>query len=189
VWFRGYEQIYSERDIRALSKLGDVIPFRGLLRLAALRTGSIMSMSELGRDARMRSATVSNCLFLMEVSFVFYRLAPYLENRASRLIKSPKFYISDSGLAAFLAGVDDVEKEPFRGAIVETYVAQNLTGTVHSTWPKAELYFWNIQGRHEVDFIIQAGGEVYRHRNQGNPTVGWHGSGGPEGVHGRNAAL
>lgn len=157
LWFRGYEQTYLERDIRDLSRLGDVIPFRGLLRLTALRTGSVLSVSELGRDARMRSATVSNYLSLMEVSCIFYRLAPFLENRASRLIKSPKFYISDSGLASFLAGVDDLGKDPFRGAVIETYVAQNLMGIVHSTWPKADMYFWNIQGRHEVDFIIQAG--------------------------------
>ena len=157
LWFRGYEQTYLERDIRDLSRLGDVIPFRGLLRLAALRTGSILSVSDLGRDARMRSATVSNYLSLMEVSCIFYRLAPFLENRTSRLIKSPKFYISDSGLASFLARVDDLEEDPLRGAMVETYVAQNLTGTVHATWPGAELYFWNIQGRHEVDFIIRKG--------------------------------
>jgi len=65
--------------------------------------------------------------------------------------------MSDSGLASFLAGADDVEKDPLYGALLETYVAQNLTGILHSTWPKAELFFWNIQGRHEVDFVISAG--------------------------------
>ncbi|HOW55587.1 MAG TPA: ATP-binding protein [Syntrophorhabdaceae bacterium] len=157
LWFRGYEQTYLERDIRDLGRIGDIIPFRALLRLLSLRTGKILSVSELGRDARMRSAAVSNYLSLMEVSCIFYRLAPFLENRATRLIKSPKVYMSDSGLASFLAGADDVEKDPLYGALLETYVAQNLTGILHSTWPKAELFFWNIQGRHEVDFVISAG--------------------------------
>ena len=157
LWFRGYEQTYLERDIRDLSRIGDIIPFRGLLRLAALRTGGILSVSELGRDARLQSATVSNYLSLMEVSCIFYRLAPFLDNRASRLIKSPKFYISDSGLACFLSGVEDLEDERLKGALLETYVAQNLTGILHATWPQADIYYWHIQGRHEVDFIIQAG--------------------------------
>ena len=157
LWFRGYEQTYLERDIRDLSRLGDVIPFRGLLRLVSLRTGKILSISELGRDARMRSAAVSSYLSLMEVSCILYRLAPFLENRASRLIKSPKIYMSDSGLASFLTGVDDLEKDPLYGALLETYVAQNLMGILHSTWPRADLYFWNVQGRYEVDFVIGAG--------------------------------
>jgi len=157
LWFRGYEQTYLERDIRDLSRIGDIIPFRGLLRLAAIRTGKILSISDLGRDARLQSAKVSNYLGLMEVSCIFYRLAPFLDNKASRLIKSPKFYISDSGLACFLSGTEELENDPLKGALLETYVAQNLTGILHSTWPMADIYFWNIQGRHEVDFVIRSG--------------------------------
>jgi hypothetical protein len=156
-WFKGYEHTYLERDIRDLSRIGNIIPFRGLLHLAALRTGGILSISELGRDVRLTSATVSNYLSIMEVSCIFYRLAPYLKNPASRLIKSPKFYMGDSGLACYLASKEDLADDPLKGAMVETYVAQNIVGIVDSTWPQANLYFWNIQGRHEVDFIIEAG--------------------------------
>lgn len=156
-WFKGYEHTYLDRDIRDLSRIGNIIPFRGLLHLAALRTGGILTISELGRDARLTSATVSSYLSIMEVSCIFYRLAPYLKNLASRLIKSPKFYMGDSGLACYLAGRDDLSDDPLKGAMVETYVAQNIVGIVDSSWPQANLYFWNIQGRHEVDFIIEAG--------------------------------
>jgi len=156
-WFKGYEHTYLDRDIRDLSRIGNIIPFRGLLHLAALRTSGILSISELGRDARLTSSTVSSYLSIMEVSCIFYRLAPYLKNPASRLIKSPKFYIGDSGLACYLAGKDDLSDDPLKGAMVETYAAQNIVGIIDSTWPQANLYFWNIQGRHEVDFIIEAG--------------------------------
>ncbi|MBI1920673.1 MAG: ATP-binding protein [Geobacter sp.] len=156
-WFKGYEHTYLDRDIRDLSRIGNIIPFRGLLHLAALRTGGILSISELGRDARLTSATVSSYLSIMEVSCIFYRLAPYLKNRASRLIKSPKFYLGDSGLACYLAGKDDLADDPLKGALLETYVAQNIVGIIDSTWPRARLFFWNIQGRHEVDFVIEAG--------------------------------
>ena len=95
---------------------------------------------------------------MMEVSCIFYRLAPYLKNPASRLIKSPKFFMGDAGIACYLAEIEELIPEtPLKGAMVETYVAQNLVSILHSTWPRANISFWNIQGRHEVDFIIEAG--------------------------------
>ena len=157
-WFKGYEQTYLERDIRDLGRIGDIIPFRGLLRLAALRTGGILKISELGRDARLKAAVVSGYLSVMEVSCVSFRVAPYLKNPAARLIKSPKFYLSDTGLACFLAGIEVLAaNDPRKGAMMETYVAQNLAGILQSAWPRAGIFFWSIQGRHEVDFVIEDG--------------------------------
>jgi hypothetical protein len=158
LWFKGYEHTYLDRDIRDLARIGDIIPFRGLLRLAALRSSGILRVSELGRDARLRTATVASYLSVMEVSCVLYRIPPYLNNPAARLIKSPKFYLGDTGLACHLAGIEEMtEDHPLRGAMLESYVAQNLAGILQSAWPRAEIYFWNIQGRHEVDFVIEAG--------------------------------
>lgn len=157
IWFKGYEQTYLERDIRDLSRLGNIIPFRHFLRLAAFRTGQLLRPSELGRDARLTTATVSSYLSLLEVSCVMYRLAPYLRNRASRLVKASKFYLGDSGLACYLAGTDTLTDHPLKGAMMETYVAQNLVGILDATWPHATISFWNIQGRHEVDFVIEVG--------------------------------
>ena len=91
------------------------------------------------------------------------RLPPFLKNRSSRLIKSPKLYMTDSGLAAFLAGVDDLapgHDDLLRGALFETYVAQNLAGLLEAHLPDAQLTFWNEQGRHEVDFVIESGRKV-----------------------------
>jgi predicted AAA+ superfamily ATPase len=157
-WFNGYEHTYLDRDIRDLGRISDIITFRGLLRLAALRTGGILSLSDLGRDARLKSATVTGYLSLMELSCIFYRLAPYLRNPASRLIKSPKLYLGDSGIACYLAEVEELTADNrLKGALLETYVAQNLVSILDATWPRANIYFWYIQGRHEVDFIIEAG--------------------------------
>jgi len=160
LWFRGYEQTYLERDIRELSQIGDIISFRNLMGLAALRTGQLLSPSQLGRDAKLNVATTSRYLSLLETSYVAYRLSPYLRNRASRLIKTPKLYLGDAGLACHMAGVGGsgaVLPEPFRGGVFETYVAQNLMGILGARWPEARLHFWNVQGRHEVDFVIEAG--------------------------------
>ena len=106
------------------------------------------------------AATTSKFLSLFETSFLITRLSPYLRNRASRLIKSPKLYMSDSGLACYLSGVDRVEpvsNEPLMGAMFETYVAQNFLNLIDSRWPEARLFFWSIQGRQEVDFVVESG--------------------------------
>lgn len=160
LWFKGYEQTYLERDIRTLSQVGDLVLFRDFLQLAALRTGQILKQSELARDAKMNGAMVSRYLSLLETSFLIYRLPPYLGNRASRLIKSPKLFFADSGVACHLAGIRNDEQfktDALKGALAETYVAANLMGILSARWPEAKLYYWHIQGRYEVDFIIAEG--------------------------------
>jgi predicted AAA+ superfamily ATPase len=92
------------------------------------------------------------------------RLPPFLKNRSSRLIKSPKLHITDSGLAAFLAGVERLEPgrdDLLRGALFETYVGQNLAGLLEAHLPDARLAYWHEQGRHEVDFVIESGRKVF----------------------------
>jgi predicted AAA+ superfamily ATPase len=160
LWFLGYEQTYLERDLRALSQVADLVAFRNLMRLAALRTGQLLNQSELARDARLPVSTVSRYLGLLEAAFVIARLAPHLRSRATRLLKSPKIFVSDSGLAAHLIGATDLSPEadePMRGALLETYVHQNLAGILDAHLPEARLDYWSLQGRHEVDFVVSRG--------------------------------
>ena len=160
IWFMGYEQTYLERDVRELSQVGNLMALRTLLRLTSLRTGQLLSPSQLGRDAKLSAATTSRYLSLFEALFLITRLPPYLGNRSSRLIKSPKLYLSDAGLASYLSGLDlsaSISNDPLWGALFETYVTQNLLSILSAKWQKASLYFWAVQGRHEVDFVIEAG--------------------------------
>lgn len=160
LWFKGYEQTYLERDIRELGRIDNVIAFGNFLRLTALRTGQILSISQLGRDAKLTSALASKYLSLLETSFVISRLSPYFRNKASRLIKSPKIYLNDSGLACYLCGINEFEAgsiDPLRGAMFETYVAQNFRNMIEARWAGARLCFWSVQGRHEVDFVLEMG--------------------------------
>jgi hypothetical protein len=157
-WFRGYEQTYLERDVRDLASIGDLIPFRTFLHLVALRSGSILNISDLARDAKLSVAVASRYLSILEASFVAYRHRPFLKNRASRQIKSPKIYLADSGVAGHLAGVENIDpgaEEPMRGALLETYVGYNVASILDAHWPSAGLAFWNVQGRNEVDFVIE----------------------------------
>jgi hypothetical protein len=156
-WFLGYEQTYLERDLRSLSQVGDLVTFRNLMKIAALRTGQILNQSDLGRDAKLPFSTVSRYLGLLETSCLFSRLPPYLSSRSSRLIKSPKLFACDSGLACHLCDVEDLRPqsgERLRGVLFETYAYQNLAALVGNYLPNVRMGYWNVQGRHEVDFIL-----------------------------------
>jgi predicted AAA+ superfamily ATPase len=158
--FKGYEQTYLERDTREISQIENIVAYRNLLHLVCLRTGQILNVSQLGRDVKLTSATTSRYVSLLETSFVISKLNPYLRNKASRLIKSPKVYISDSGLACFMVGIDKFRmdyQEPLLGALFENYVVQNLFAIINARWKEAQLYFWGIQGRNEIDLILEVG--------------------------------
>lgn len=163
-WFRGYVQTYVERDVRQLSQITDLVAFRTLAQLAALRTSQVLVVSSLARDAKLNAATAGRYIDLLAASFLINRLPPFIKNRSSRLIKSPKLLFTDSGLAAFMAGVTSIEPgrdDLMRGALLETYVAQNLAALLEAHAPEAELSYWHEQGRHEVDFVIEVGRRVF----------------------------
>jgi uncharacterized protein len=163
-WFRGYVQTYVERDVRQLSQITDLVAFRTLTQLAALRTGQVLVISTLARDAKLNAVTAGRYLDLLEASFLIHRLPPFFKNRSSRLVKSPKLYFTDSGLAAHMAGITTLEPgrdDLLRGALFETYVAQNLAGLLEAHLPDAWMGYWHEQGRHEVDFVIEAGRRIF----------------------------
>ncbi|MBM3323709.1 ATP-binding protein, partial [candidate division WOR-3 bacterium] len=157
-WFRGYVQTYVERDVRQLSQVGDLVAFRNLAQLAALRTSQMLVTSSLGRDARLNAATASRYLGLLEASFLIRRLPAFRRNRSSRLVKSPKLHFTDSGLAAHLAGVAALQPgrdDMLRGSLFETYVTQNVAALLEAHLPDAQLSYWQEHGRHEVDLVIE----------------------------------
>lgn len=163
-WFRAYIQTYVERDVRQLSQITDLVAFRTLTQLAALRTAQVLVISTLARDAKLNAVTAGRYLDLLESSFLVRRLPPFLKNRSSRLVKSPKLYFSDSGLAAHLAGIVTIEPgrdDLLRGALVETFVAQNFTALLEAHLPDARMCYWHEQGRHEVDFVIETGQNIF----------------------------
>ena len=157
-WMRGFEQTYLERDVRDLARVGDLAVFRNLVRLVALRTGRLSNVSELARDAALSVPTVTRYLGVLEASFFLSRLPPYLRNPVARLVKSPKHYIRDAGLARFLAestaGAASPE-HPTDGFLLETWVAQNLRALLAAWAPEAALSFWSVQSRHEVDLVVE----------------------------------
>jgi predicted AAA+ superfamily ATPase len=123
----------------------------------------VLNLSGLARDAQLPPTTVTRHLDLLEGMCLIHRLPPFLGNRSSRLIKSPKLYFADSGLAAHLAGVTEVatsSAEPLRGALLENFALQNLMAALEPHLIGVRFYFWHEQGRQEVDFVIEQGREL-----------------------------
>ncbi|MFO0873680.1 MAG: ATP-binding protein [Phycisphaerales bacterium] len=155
VWFDGYVRTYLERDLQDLSAISGLPDFRRLMRAACHRLGQIVNQTELGRDAALPQPTVHRYLNLLEISYLLVRLAPYSVNRTKRLIKSPKLYWGDTGVALHLAGDD----EP-GGAHLENLVLGDLLAWRDARLERAEILYWRTTIGEEVDFVIESGDRV-----------------------------
>ena len=155
IWFDGYVQTYLERDLQALSSIVDLPDFRRLMRAACLGLGGLVNQSRLGRDIGLRQPTVHRWLNLLETSYLLVRIPAYSVNRTKRLIKSPKLYWGDTGLAMHLAQED----EP-RGAHLENLVLHDLLVWRDSRPAPAEVLHWRATTGEEVDFVIEIGHQL-----------------------------
>ncbi len=159
-WWEGYVTTYLERDLRQFSQIDRLLDFRRLMELLALRSGQLLNQSELGRDAGLSQSTVHRYLNLLETTQIFERLPAYTAGRTGRLLKSPKAFWTDPGLAVFLSGY--FEEEALRsarelGAYFETLIFHHLRALVGLLTPAARLYFWRTRRGQEVDFVVEHG--------------------------------
>jgi predicted AAA+ superfamily ATPase len=155
VWFRGYVQTYLERDLQNLAAIDNLLDFRRVMRAAALRIGGVVNQAELGRDTAVSRPTVHRYLNLLETSYQIVRIEPYSVNRTKRLIKSPKLYWSDTGVALYLAeGVEPA------GAHLENLVLADLLAWRDSLVSRPEVLFWRTAEGEEVDFVVESAGRL-----------------------------
>jgi predicted AAA+ superfamily ATPase len=159
-WWDGYVTTYLERDLRQLSQIDNLLDFRRLMEMLALRTGQVLNQSELGRDARVSQPTVHRYLNMLETTHLFERLPAYLANRTSRLLKSPKVFWNDPALAVFLSGYFEtasLRQARELGAYFETMIFHHLRVLAGLMVPPARLYFWRTRSGTEVDFVVEHG--------------------------------
>src|SRR5882757_3963972 len=155
VWFDGYVRTYLERDLQDLASISTLPDFRRLMRAACLRIGQLVNQTELGRDVALAQPTVHRWLNLLETSYLLVRLPAYAVNRTKRLIKAPKIYWGDTGIALHLAGVE----EP-GGAHLENLILHDLLAWRDSRIEHTELGSWRTAIGEEVDFVIETGGKL-----------------------------
>lgn len=153
-WFIAYVRTYLQRDVPELSAIEHLPDFQRLMRAVALRLGGLQNQSELARDTGLPQPTVHRYLNLLELSYQLVRLPAYAVNRTKRLIKAPKVYWSDTGLAMALAN----ETTP-RGEHLENLILMDLLAWREGELSMPEILYWRTVSGQEVDFVIEAGPE------------------------------
>jgi predicted AAA+ superfamily ATPase len=157
VWFSSYLQTYLERDVRSVSAVQDPATFRRFLSLLATRHGQVLNKSDLAAPLGMSVPGIGRWLDILEVTAQILVVPPWFESFGKRLVKSPKLYVADSGLACHLLGIEtaaELEKSPFLGALFEGFIAAEIVKAQVNAGRRRELYYFRDQQGLEVDFLI-----------------------------------
>jgi len=163
-YYDNYIRTYVERDVRLLKNITDLYTFERFLRLCAGRTGQLLNMSSLATDVGMDVKTIGSWLGILEASFIAFRLYPYHENYNKRIVKMPKLYFYDTGLASALMGIEDVSQltiHPLRGGLFENLVVVDFLKRLYNNGKQNNLYFWRDNIGNEVDLLIKKGANRY----------------------------
>ena len=158
-WFSNYIATYVERDVRQLVAVRDLAQFQTFVKMCAARTGQLINLSSLGADCGISATTAKQWLSVLETSYVITMLRPHHRNFGKRLVKTPKLYFLDAGLAAWLMGIRDaktLETHASRGALFETWVVSELYKQKMNAGQSPDLYFWRDSLGNEVDLIIES---------------------------------
>ena len=158
MWFGGYVQTYLERDLRQLSNVGNLGDFQTLMRLAAGRTARLLNESDLARDAGISQPTCHRHMQWLEVGCLISRLEAFHVNAASGMRKAKKLMWQDSGLAAWLAGIQapsDVANRPDEGFWLEQAVFQTLQVWRGMDTTSRKIFHWRDGGKRDVDFVLE----------------------------------
>lgn len=162
-WWDGYVTTYLERDLRQLSQIESLSDFRRVMVALALRNGQLLNQSEVSRDVSVSQPTVHRYLNLLEASMLFERVPAFARNRTKRLIKSPKIYLVDSGLTAFLQGIyspSDIKSTREWGGLLESFILHHLRSWASLQFPSVGIYYWRTTTDKEVDFVIERGRDL-----------------------------
>ena len=164
LFFSSYIQTYIQRDVRELTKVGDEMAFLRFLRACAARTGQMLNMADLARDADIAPNTAKNWLSILQASGVVYLLEPYHSNITKRLVKTPKLYMLDTGLCAYLtqwSSPKTLEAGAMSGAILETWVLAELLKSYWHNGVQPPFYYYRDKEKNEIDLLIVRDGTIY----------------------------
>lgn len=157
LWFASYLQTYLERDVRAITAVKDLATFRRFLALVASRHGQVLNKTDLAAPLGVSVPTITQWLGVLETTAQIFVVPPFYENLGKRLIKSPKVYVADSGLACHLLGIDstaELAKSPFAGALFEGFIAAEIIKAQLNAGRRRELYYFRDEQGLEVDFVL-----------------------------------
>ena len=155
--YRNYIRLYVERDVRQIKNVGDLATFQKFMQLCAGRIGQLLNLTSLGNDCGINHNTAKAWISVLQTSYVIFLLYPYYKNFGKRIIKAPKLYFIDTGLACSLLRIkstEELDKHYLRGGLVESCIISDMLKQEYNTDQNPNLYFWRDKTGHEVDCII-----------------------------------
>ena len=164
LFYSSYVQTYLQRDVRDLARVGDESAFLRFLRAAAARTGQLLNMADLARDADVAPNTAKNWLSILQASGIVYLLEPWHSNVTKRLVKTPKLYFLDTGLCAYLtewSSPETLEAGAMSGAVFETWVVVEIIKSYLHNGRQAPLYYYRDKDKVEIDLLIVLDGTFH----------------------------
>ena len=162
-FYPSYVRTYLEKDVRDLLQIKDQIRFIKFLKLCAARIGSLFNASELGAEVGVSSKTISHWLSVLQASYLITLLPPYYENIPKRLVKSPKLYFNDPGLACYLLDIESpqqLDRDKMRGAIFENMIVMEAIKHRYNMGLEGGVFFYRDSNQNEVDLLIKQEGEL-----------------------------
>lgn len=159
-FYKAYLSTYIERDLRMLINLKDLSRFETFLRLLAGRTGQVSNYHSLASDTGVSSTTIKNWVSILKACYILFELPPYFSNISKQVIKSPKLFFTDTGLACFLLNLftaEQVERDPLRGKLYENFLIMEQVKQLLNRGLPPHLFFYRDSQRHEVDLLIPSG--------------------------------
>lgn len=162
-WFAGYMTTYIERDVRQLVNVRDLSAFQRFVKMCAARVGQLLNLSSLAGDCGITHNTAASWISVLEASYIIYLLRPHHRNFNKRLVKAPKLYFVDAGMAGWLLGIREEEQLAFhaqRGALFENLVVTEFLKARFNNGLPSNLFFWRDSKGLEVDLVLEEGTEL-----------------------------
>lgn len=177
VFYESYMQTYIERDIKALSAVGNELDFVKFMRALAARTGEMLNYSELANNVGVSQPTIKSWLSILQASGLVYILRPYYNNVGNRFIKTPKVYFMDTGLACYLTGwktPEVLESGAMSGNMFETYVVSEIIKSYWHNGKQPDIYYYRDKDKREIDVLLHENGTLYpiEIKKKSNPDKG-----------------
>ena len=163
MFYPSYVKTYIEKDVRDLLKIQDQMQFMQFMKLCAARIGSIFVASELASEVGVDSKTVTRWLSVLQASYLVTLLPPYYENIPKRLVKSPKLYFNDTGLACYLLDIESpkqLDRDKMRGALFENMIVSEVLKHRYNQGLEGGVYFYRDSNQNEVDILLKQEGEI-----------------------------
>jgi predicted AAA+ superfamily ATPase len=173
-WYAGYISMYVERDVRQLKNISNLALFTKLLRLCAGRTGQILNLTSLSNDCGIDQKTVAAWLSVLQSSYVIYLLRPYHTNFSKRIVKTPKLYFYDTGVACSLLGIakpDQLVTHAAKGALFENMVVSELLKQRFNAGVADNLFYWRDKTGNEVDVLTDEAGKLTAYELKAGETI------------------